>query len=135
MAGNDTNSVQTGTTDGHNTGQIQSVDEALICHGCGLVSHYVHDTTHLCGDCWTRRNKWQGGGPLRVVTPSMTYHETPLCPAVQQASEWRYYRDETCMYADLSGDMDKCVRCHAYGVYGFDEYAGDEDRHVVVGHA
>jgi hypothetical protein len=70
---------------------------------------------------------WHGSGA--------TYHETPLCPAVKTAGEWWYWRDESCMHADLGGDMDKCVRCHAYRTFGFDEYAGDEERQVVVGHA
>jgi len=39
------------------------------------------------------------------------------------------------MYADMSGDMDKCVRCHSFWTYGFDEYVGDDERQAVIGHA
>lgn len=114
---------------------IESVDEAPICHGCGLMSHYIAEDTPICHDCFNRRNWWQGGGPLRVVVHGGSYHETPLCPAVRNADEWAFWRDESCMHADLGGDMDKCVRCHSFNLYGFDEYTGDEDRQVVIGHA
>lgn len=113
---------------------VQSVDDIPLCLGCGLMSHPVHDQTRLCVECWDRRNWWQGGGPLRVVTGD-TYHETPLCPSAKQATEWYYWRDESTMYADLADEMDKCIRCHGYRTFGFDEYVGDEDRQVVIGHA
>lgn len=105
-----------------------------VCVGCGLMGT-VNTHDGLCAECFGRRQRRSGGGMLRVVTPAMTYHETPLCPGVRNASEWRYWRNEDCCYADLGGDMDKCVRCHAYWTYGFDEYVGDEERQVVIGHA
>ena len=115
-------------------GVVEHTGDVPVCVGCGLAG-CVSDHNGLCSECWNRRERRMGGGPLRVVTPSFTYHETPLCPAVRSADEWRYWRDEDCCYADLGGDMDKCVRCHAYRAFGFDEYAGDEDRQVVIGHA
>lgn len=114
--------------------EVSHVGAVPVCVGCSLAG-VVNDSTGLCVDCWNRRERWMGGGPLRVVTPAGTYHETPLCPAVRNATEWRYCRDEDCCYADLGGDMDKCVRCHSHRLYGFDEYVGDEDRQVVIGHA
>ena len=111
---------------------VSRIGELPICRGCGLVGHV--ETHGICPECFHRREDWYGGGPLRVVTPSWTYHETPLCPAVRNAKQWWYLRDEECMYADLGGDMDKCVRCHSYRTYGFDEYSGDEERQKVIGH-
>ena len=115
-------------------GGVEHISDVPVCVGCGLAGS-VNDHDGLCTECWNRRERWMGGGPLRVVTSSFTYHETPLCPAVRNADEWRYWRDEDCCYADLGGDMDKCVRCHSFRTFGFDEYAGDKDRQVVIGHA
>lgn len=111
-----------------------SVQDIPICSGCRLMSH-IPEPAEICNECWHRRESWAGGGPLRVVTENETYHETPLCPAVRQASAWAYWRDEDCMHADLGGRMDKCIRCHSWRTFGFDEYVGDEDRQVVIGHA
>lgn len=113
---------------------VSHVADVPVCRGCGLMGE-VHDHDGLCDDCWNRRERRAGGGPLRVVTRSWTYHETPLCPAVRNASEWRYWRDEDCMYADMAGDMDRCIRCYSHRTFGFDEYAGAEDRQAVIGHA
>lgn len=113
---------------------VQSVDDARLCHGCGLMSsRLVAEDTPLCWGCFNRRNAWMGGGTLRVVT-SDTYHETPECPGINDGETWYYWRDESCMHADLAGRMDKCVRCHAYRTFGFDHY-DKEDQGVVVGHA
>lgn len=112
--------------------EVQSVDEIPLCHGCGLMSHLSDSESDLCSDCWSKRNWWQGGGPLRVVTGE-TYHETPLCPSAKQADKWYYWRDESTMHADLAGDMDKCKRCHSYRTFGFDHYSGEDT--VVIGHA
>lgn len=112
----------------------ESIQDIPVCPGCGLMSH-IPDPATLCSECHNRRMRRAGGGPLRVITRSMTYHETPRCPAVQNAGEWRYMRDEDCMHADLAGEMDKCIRCHSCRTWGFDEYCGDEDRQVVIGHA
>lgn len=112
---------------------IGSVDEALVCPGCGFISHITHGD--ICGECFQRRESWLGGGPLRVVTRSGTYHETPLCPSLRNVTAWCYWRDESCCYADLGGRMDKCVRCHSYRTFGFDEYVGDEERQVAIGHS
>lgn len=133
MSRNDTLS----TNDGHDGDSSQSVErlgQVPVCLGCGLMGE-VEAHNGLCLECWHRRERRLGGGQLRVVTPSWTYHETPLCPAVRNASEWRYWRDEDCCYADLGGDMDKCVRCHSHSLYGFDEFVGDEERQKVIGHA
>lgn len=111
---------------------VASVADIPLCHGCGLASHYVHPETPICPECFRRAQSRAGGGLLRVVTPAGTYHETPLCPAVRTASEWRYWRDESCMHADLGGDMDKCARCHSFRTFGFDHYDADS---AVVGHA
>lgn len=62
---------------------IDSVADAPLCLGCGLVSHHVHDDTPLCPDCWHRRNLWQHQGQYRYVTSDgECKHETPLCPAL-----------------------------------------------------
>ena len=109
--------------------------EFLLCRGCGLITtEYVHEDNQICWECFNRHNARVAGGPLRVVTSAGTYHETPLCPGVQQASEWYYWRDEQCMHADLAGNLDKCIRCHSFHSFGFDEYVGDEERQVVIGH-
>lgn len=121
------------TTETQEERKADAVGDVPVCTGCGLMSHV--ETHGICGECWNRRERRIGGGPLRVVTPSMSYHETPLCPAVRNAAEWRYWRDEDCCYADLGGDMDKCIRCHSFRTFGFDEYVGDPDRQVVIGHA
>lgn len=114
--------------------RVPSVDDARLCHGCGLMSNrLVADDTPLCWDCFNKRNWWMGGGTLRVVTGD-TYHETPLCPGVEDGETWRYWRDESCMHADLADDMDKCYRCHSYRIMGFDHY-DESDQGVVVGHA
>ena len=110
-----------------------SVGDVPVCLGCGLAGE-VYEETGICWDCFNRREGWLGGGPLRVVTTAMTYHETPLCPGVRRASAWRFWRDEDCMYGDMAGEMSKCVRCHSYRTFGFDEYVGDKDRQVVIGH-
>jgi len=112
---------------------VRHLGDIPVCIGCGLAGD-VNSRDGLCSECWQRRERWQGGGPLRVDTRSMTYHETPRCPAVRNADEWRYWRDEDCCYADLGGDMDKCIRCHSFRTFGFDEYAGDKDRQAVIGH-
>jgi len=112
--------------------------EALrLCRGCALVSPPEELERHagICTECWNRRESWAGGGPLRVVTSGDTYHETPRCPGAKGAEWWAYWTDESCMYADLAGELDKCVRCHAHHTFGFDEYIDDPDRQVVIGHA
>lgn len=114
--------------------EVAHVEEIPVCHGCGLMSHLIHPDNPICRECFQRGERRAGGGPLRVVTLSGTYHETPLCPAVRNASEWRYWRDEDCMYADMwpGDDFGKCRRCHHSHLYGFDHYRGDQE--VRVGH-
>ena len=111
--------------------RVASVAAIPVCLGCALASH-VSNTTGLCDECWGRRERRQGGGPLRVVTSADTYHETPLCPAVRNAREWRYWRDESCMYSDLSGRLDKCRRCDGHSIHGFDYHRGTD---TPVGHS
>lgn len=105
----------------------------LICRGCGFITtEYVHENNHICMQCFQRRERRAGGGPLRVVTTGQTYHETPRCPAVRQASRWWFERDEECMYADMYDDgFSKCRRCHSASLYGFDHYRGED---MVIGH-
>lgn len=112
----------------------ESVGDVPVCEGCGLAGR-MHFDTGICPDCFNRRNGWQGGGQTRVVTSGGTYHETALCPGVRQASVWWHWSDEACMHSELGGDLDKCIRCHSFSLYGLDEYTGDDDRQVVIGHA
>jgi len=113
------------------TAAVEQVGDIPLCPGCGLASHITHGD--ICVECFQRREGWLGGGPKRVVTSSGTYHETALCPAVRQASKWYYWRDESCMHADLGGRLEKCSRCHAYRTFGFDHYRGRDK--TVIGHA
>ena len=88
---------------------IESVDEAPICHGCGLISHYVHEDNPLCVDCWNRRNWWQHQGLIRYVTEhGDCKHETPLCPAIR-GRDYAMVRDEM-VYLDTR----RCGRCDGY---------------------
>lgn len=117
-------------------GEISHVQDAPMCLGCGLMSQPDEIERHagICSDCFHRQERWCGGGPLRVITRHGDhYHETPLCPAVQQGSMWKFVRDEDMMYADLAGDVDKCRRCHNARWWGFDHYRGDDE--AVIGHA
>lgn len=92
--------------------RIASVDDAPLCHGCGLMSHHVHDETPLCPDCWERRNWWQHQGVYRYVTEhGDRRHETPLCPAVQ-GSVYRMVKDEM-VYLERR----KCARCEGYVLF------------------
>lgn len=118
----------------NSTDEATHVGDVPVCVGCGLAGE-VNESNGLCKECFDRGNWNSHMGMLRVVTESMTYHETPLCPAVKNANVWFYWRDEACCYADLGGDMDKCIRCHSFRTYGFDEFVGDEDSQVVIGHA
>lgn len=99
-----------------------SVGAVPVCVGCGLAGD-VSTNNGLCGECWQRRERAAGGGRLLVVTPAGTYHETPRCPGVQVATEWRFIREEDAMYADMGGDLEKCLRCHQARLYeGFDRF-------------
>ena len=97
---------------------VDSVQDVPVCPGCGLMSH-IRDPPEICQECFQRGERRAEGGGLVVVTPSMTGHETPLCPAVQVASEWRYWREEDCCYASMSGDLDRCLRCYNWRYTGF----------------
>lgn len=93
--------------------KITSVDEAPLCHGCGLISHHVHENTPLCPDCWRRRNWWQHQGLFRYVTRNGDCrHETPLCPSIK-GHEYRMVKDEM-VYLDT----EMCQRCDGYVLFG-----------------
>lgn len=95
------------------TERIESVAEAPICLGCGLMSHYVHENTPLCVDCWDRRNWWQHQGMLRYVTEDGDCrHETPLCPAIRGSTHYMV-KDEM-VYLDT----ERCERCDGYVLFG-----------------
>lgn len=91
---------------------VAHVGEIPICHGCGLMSHYVHDKAPLCGDCWRRRDLWQHQGMYKYVTENGDCkHETPLCPAVQ-GSTYYLTKDEM-VYLDKQ----QCGRCDGYVMF------------------
>lgn len=110
---------------------VDTVGDVPLCLGCGLASHTMLHAG-ICSECFHRRERRAGGGPLRIITVhGRGYHETPLCPAVR-GSEWRYIRDEDVMYQELRGRRDKCRRCHRHSRHGIDHYRGEE---VPIGHA
>lgn len=91
------------------TGCIDSVDKAPLCHGCGLISHYVHENAPLCSDCWQRRNWWQHQGMFRYVSKKGDCrHETPRCPALQ-GRDYKMVKDEM-VYLHTRD----CKRCDGY---------------------
>lgn len=110
---------------------VDRLEDVPVCPGCGMMAHITHGD--VCSECFNRREGWLGGGPRRAVTSAGTYHETALCPGVRQASIWYYWRDESCMHADLGGRLEKCIRCHSFRVFGFDHYSGEDT--TVIGHA
>lgn len=99
--------------DGGEHGEVAHVGEIPICHGCGLMSHYVHENTPLCVDCWERRNWWQHQGTYRYVTKhGKKRHETPLCPAVR-GSDYKMVKDEM-VYLHTG----RCDRCDGFRLFG-----------------
>jgi hypothetical protein len=110
-----------------------SIDEIPVCPGCGLMSHI--EPAGICEECWHRRERRAGGGSIYIETAAGTTHETARCPGVQAASEWWHLREESCLYAELAGDLRKCVRCHQHSLFGFDEFRGEYAFQEGISHA
>ena len=108
---------------------ISSVDDLPICAGCGLISHleFGAELNELCGECFNRRERWLGGGPIRCVSPvDETYHETPRCPDFPDG-QWWHWRDEECCYAELAGEIDRCKTCEYHYLRGGFQTGGDDE--------
>lgn len=103
---------------------VGSVGDVPVCPGCGLAAHITHGD--ICGECFQRREGWLGGGMVRCVAEDSVYHETAACPGLKAGTQWWMWRDESCCYADIAGELERCHRCYHHRTYGFDHYDGDE---------
>jgi len=105
---------------GKSTSAISRFGDLPVCPGCGFVSHITHGD--ICGECFQRRNWWQGGGGIRVVPEEGNIHETPLCPEFE-GGKWSLWRDESALYHTLSdlNDAEYCPTCKPNRVTGLSE--------------
>ncbi|ELZ84412.1 hypothetical protein C453_12736 [Haloferax elongans ATCC BAA-1513] len=89
---------------------VASVDDVPVCPGCGLMAHITHGD--ICVECFDRRERWLGGGAVRVVAHDGDVHETPLCPDFE-GGVWYLWRDEDALYGTLSPTTDReyCEVC------------------------
>lgn len=98
--------------------QVEHVGEIPICPGCGLASHITHGD--ICSECFNRRERWLGGGGIRVVVEAGLVHETPLCPDFEDGA-WALWRDEDALYHTLSPHTvaEYCQTCKYHHLTGF----------------
>jgi hypothetical protein len=102
---------------------VASVDDIEICPGCGLMGN--DHPSDVCWECFNKRNFWQGGGPSRYVElEGDRYHERPDCPEMYEGPYSRW-SDESCMYSELSGELDRCPACESFYALGFRPERGE----------
>lgn len=104
-------------------GEVASVDEMPVCKACGLMSgELVSPKNPICWECFNRLNWAYAQGPWRYITKSHEKsHETALCPAIQNSTEWYLTRDE-----HVYLDYERCKHCRSASVFGFNHYHGKE---------
>lgn len=104
------------TTDGLRN-ETKSVGDIPVCRGCGFMSHLVDG--EICAECFSRRDFWMAGGPLRYVClESDEYHEDPRCPEFPTGESYGMWHDEEACYAELAGDLERCEACEGFGYLG-----------------
>lgn len=106
---------------------IESVGDVRVCPACLFASQI--GPAGICEDCWMRRERWQGGGPLRYVEIGGDHaHEDPRCPELDRA--YRLATSEDVTYSD----HDQCQTCRSYTELGeLGVHLSDETEEVAHG--